>query len=86
MNTPKTPEEIGEIIESKNYYYAQGLGSKTGYASYSTVIIANNKKDADEIGKKWQQDKGFRELHLYKNNYKRDCRQMLSQGNYYPHS
>lgn len=83
MNTPMNAQMINTIIASKNFYYAQGLGSSGGFKSFKTVILASDKKEAEAIGKKWQATQGFRELHLYRNNYKLDCKGMLSAGNYY---
>lgn len=83
MSTPMNAASISRVIESKNYYYAQGLGGHGIGASFKTVILAANKREAETLGKQWQEAKGFRDLHLYRNNYKPECRAMLAAGNYY---
>lgn len=78
MNMPMNSPMILWTIQSKNYYYVQGLGGNNS----TTVILADNKKQALILGEKWQQEKGFKELYLYRNNYKPECRMMLAKGNY----
>lgn len=71
---------IERVIASKDYYYAQGLGFRE---NFNTVILAKTKKEAERTGKLWQAKHSFKELYLYRNNYKVECRNMLSVGNYY---
>ncbi len=73
---------IQDIYNSGNWYYAQALGKVGGgFGGAYTIIIADNKKEAQEIGKRWIKNK-YNDLHLYKNNYKKEARGMLSAGNY----
>lgn len=74
-----TTNEIQEIIVSKAWYYAQGLGNRK---NQNIIILANNKKEAIEKADKWKARVGFEEYHLYKNNYKPEARNLLARGLY----
>lgn len=75
--------DINEVYTSGQWYYAQALGrvGGGGFGTNYTIIIANNKKEATEIGKRWIKNR-YNDLHLYKNNYKKEARAMLLAGNY----
>lgn len=70
------------VYATKDWYYVQAFRGSTYGVGY-TVCFAKSMQEAKTKAKKWAVSKGLNgDIHLYRNNYKRDAANLVSRGIY----